>query len=161
MVWKSLNVATFNELGRGWLAFKNTKGGQKSRFQPVLLALWTAEFWTSAGDRFEGPGALSVLQVPQSAASEGHWRWVLAAQLWSQVKPHQQLYSVHWGPCSDPAFNTTHPPSSLCGCAVGVFLLNSKGVALLSFSEGRVWRALYQSCSDCKAFSLCTGGKTL
>lgn len=112
----------------------------------------------------KGLAALSVLQVPQSgtaAASQGHWRRLLAAQLSSQVKPHQQLYSVHWGPCSDPAFNTTHPPNSLCGCAVGFFLLNSKGVTLLSFSEGRVWRALYQSCFNYKVFSLCTGGKIL
>lgn len=30
-------------------------------------------------------------------------------------------------------FNRTYPPNYLCGCAVGFFLLNSKGVALLSF----------------------------
>lgn len=143
VVWKVLNVAKFKELGKGVVGVRQRH--KMPFFSPVLLALWPAGLWPSLVRL--SPTCPAVSTDPSAVSTDlSAVRTARAGRVTHRgsrpntapepFNPRRQLCPSSGD--TGTLVQQNRPPKYLRGCAVGFFLLNSKGVALLSFSEGRV-----------------------
>lgn len=146
-MWKILNVAKFKELGKGVVdIYKNIyifkKGGEGAE---ILFSTWFCllcpcwvpnKLWQSLVSLSSPVLALVFLWVTQGRARSYIQRAQRSVHGMSRVHPCSAL-RMGTSPGSEPVSDSPDP-QPLCGCAVGVFLLNSEGVTAFIFRrQGR------------------------